>query len=110
MHASYHAGEQALTALDFDPDSALVRTVVAGMIQVPENKIRIVAPESAAASDRSLTSMPRRRCAATWHRLGRRLKWIEDSPGECVCHDSWPRPDLHYEARSKGRHAAASRP
>src|SRR5439155_24775379 len=43
--ASYHAGEQALTLWTSTQVPHLVRTLLPGMIKVPENKIRIVAPE-----------------------------------------------------------------
>src|SRR6266550_4229571 len=43
--ASYHRGEQSLTLWTSTQIPHLVRTLLPGMIGVPENKIRIVAPE-----------------------------------------------------------------
>ena len=43
--ASYHAGEGALTLWTSTQIPHLIRTLLPGMIGVPENKMRIVAPE-----------------------------------------------------------------
>jgi len=48
--ASWHAGEGSLTLHTSTQIPHLIRTLLPGMIAVPENKIRIVAPEVAAAS------------------------------------------------------------
>jgi carbon-monoxide dehydrogenase large subunit len=76
--ASWHAGEQALTLWTSTQIPHLVRTLLPGMIGVPENKLRIVAPEVGGGFGSKLNLYPEE--ALVSHlamRLGAPVKWIE---------------------------------
>src|SRR6185295_8525176 len=76
--ASWHAGEQSLTLWTSTQIPHLVRTLLPAMIGVPENKIRIVAPEVGGGFGSKLNLYAEE--ALTSHlamRLGVPVKWIE---------------------------------
>jgi carbon-monoxide dehydrogenase large subunit len=76
--ASYHAGEEALTLWTSTQIPHLVRTLLPGMIQVPENKIRIVAPEVGGGFGSKLNLYAEEAlCSHLAMRLGAPVKWIE---------------------------------
>src|SRR5260370_23141659 len=76
--ASYHAGEGALTLWTSTPIPHLVRTLLPGMIQVPENRIRIVAPEVGGGFGSQLNFYAQEAlCRHLAMRLGAPVKWIE---------------------------------
>src|SRR6266700_3688918 len=76
--ASYHAGEQALTLWTSTQVPHLVRTLLPGMIQVPESKIRIVAPEVGGGFGSKLNLYAEEAlCSHLAMRLGARIKWNE---------------------------------
>jgi carbon-monoxide dehydrogenase large subunit len=76
--ASWHAGEESLTLWTSTQIPHLVRTLLPGMIGVPENKMRIVAPE-VGGGDGSKLNLSAEEALAS--HLARRLrapvKWIE---------------------------------
>ncbi len=76
--ASYHAGEQTLTLWTSTQVPHLVRTLLPGMIKVPENKIRIVAPEVGGGFGSKLNLYAEEAlCSHLAMRLGAPIKWIE---------------------------------
>jgi carbon-monoxide dehydrogenase large subunit len=76
--ASWHAGEQSLTLWTSTQIPHLVRTLLPGMIGVPENKIRIVAPEVGGGFGSKLNLYAEEAlCSHLAMRLGAPVKWIE---------------------------------
>jgi carbon-monoxide dehydrogenase large subunit len=76
--ASWHAGEGALTLYTSTQIPHLVRTLLPGMIGVPENKIRIVAPEVGGGFGSKLNLYAEEAlCSHLAMRLGAPVKWIE---------------------------------
>jgi carbon-monoxide dehydrogenase large subunit len=76
--ASWHAGEQSLTLWTSTQIPHLVRTLLPGMIGVPENKIRIVAPEVGGGFGSKLNLyIEEALCSHLAMRLGAPVKWIE---------------------------------
>jgi carbon-monoxide dehydrogenase large subunit len=76
--ASYHAGEQMLTLWSSTQVPHLVRTLLPGMINVPENRIRIVAPEVGGGFGSKLNLyVEEAMCSYLAMRLGAPVKWIE---------------------------------
>ena len=76
--ASWHAGEQALTLWTSTQIPHLVRTLLPGMLGVPENKIRIVAPEVGGGFGSKLNLYAEEAlCSHLAIRLGAPVKWIE---------------------------------
>jgi len=76
--ASFHAGEQSLTLWTSTQIPHLVRTLLPGMIGVPENKIRIVAPEVGGGFGSKLNLYAEEALASHLaQRLGAPVKWIE---------------------------------
>jgi carbon-monoxide dehydrogenase large subunit len=76
--ASYHAGEGTLTLWTSTQIPHLVRTLLPGMINVPENKIRIVAPEVGGGFGSKLNLYAEEAlCSHLAMRLGAPVKWIE---------------------------------
>jgi len=76
--ASWHAGEESLTLWTSTQIPHLVRTLLPGMIQVPENKIRIVAPEVGGGFGSKLNLYAEEAlCSHLAMRLGAPVKWIE---------------------------------
>src|SRR5438552_9924673 len=76
--ASYHAGEESLTLWTSTQIPHLVRTLLPGMIQVPENKMRIVAPEVGGGFGSKLNLYAEEAlCSHLAMRLGAPVKWIE---------------------------------
>jgi carbon-monoxide dehydrogenase large subunit len=76
--ASWHAGEQSLTLWTSTQIPHLVRTLLPGMIGVPENKIRIVAPEVGGGFGSKLNLYAEEALAShLTQRLGTPVKWIE---------------------------------
>ena len=76
--ASYHRGEQSLTLWTSTQIPHLVRTLLPGMIGVPENKIRIVAPEVGGGFGSKLNVyIEEALCSHLAMRLHAPVKWIE---------------------------------
>src|SRR5437870_2965104 len=76
--ASWHAGEESLTLWTSTQIPHLVRTLLPGMIQVPENKMRIVAPEVGGGFGSKLNLYAEEAlCSHLAMRLGAPIKWIE---------------------------------
>lgn len=76
--ASWHAGEGAMTLWTSTQVPHLVRTLLPGMIGVPENKLRIVAPEVGGGFGSKLNLYAEEAlCCHLAMRLGAPVKWIE---------------------------------
>ena len=76
--ASWHAGEQSLTLWTSTQIPHLIRTLLPGMIGVPENKMRIVAPEVGGGFGSKLNLYAEEALASHLaQRLGAPVKWIE---------------------------------
>ncbi|HKX63305.1 MAG TPA: xanthine dehydrogenase family protein molybdopterin-binding subunit [Verrucomicrobiae bacterium] len=76
--ASWHVGEQSLTLWTSTQIPHLVRTLLPGMIGVPENKIRIVAPEVGGGFGSKLNLYAEEAIVSHLaQRLGAPVKWIE---------------------------------
>ena len=76
--ASYHPGEGALTLWTSTQIPHLIRTLLPGMIGVPENKLRIVAPEVGGGFGAKLNVYAEEAlCAHLAMRLNAPVKWIE---------------------------------
>ena len=76
--ASWHAGESSLTLWTSTQIPHLVRTLLPGMIHIPENKLRVVTPEVGGGFGSKLNLYPEE--AVVSHlamRLNRPIKWIE---------------------------------
>jgi len=76
--ASWHVGEQSLTLWTSTQIPHLIRTLLPGMIGVPENKIRIVAPEVGGGFGSKLNLYAEEAIVSHLaQRLGAPVKWIE---------------------------------
>jgi carbon-monoxide dehydrogenase large subunit len=76
--ASWHRGEQSLTLYTSTQIPHLVRTLLPGMIGVPENKLRVVAPEVGGGFGSKLNLYAEEAlCSHLAMRLGAPVKWIE---------------------------------
>src|SRR5438874_2466641 len=76
--ASWHPGELSLTLYTSTQIPHLIRTLLPGMIGVPENKVRIVAPEVGGAFGAKLNLYAEEAlCSHLAMRLGQPVKWIE---------------------------------
>src|SRR5437867_1570223 len=76
--ASWHAGEGALTLYTSTQIPHLVRTLLPAMINVPENKIRVVAPEVGGGFGAKLNlDAEEALCSHLAMRWGAPVKWIE---------------------------------
>lgn len=76
--ASWHAGEGSLTLWTSSQIPHLVRTLLPGMINVPENKMRIVAPEVGGGFGSKLNLYAEEAvCSHLAIKLGAPVKWIE---------------------------------
>ncbi|MBI3263694.1 MAG: xanthine dehydrogenase family protein molybdopterin-binding subunit [Acidobacteria bacterium] len=76
--ALYHAGDQTLTLWSSTQVPHLIRTLLPGMISVPENKMRIVAPEVGGGFGAKLNLyIEEALCSHLAMRLGAPVKWIE---------------------------------
>jgi aerobic carbon-monoxide dehydrogenase large subunit len=76
--ASWHEGEQSLTLHTSTQIPHLIRTLLPGMIGVPENKMRIVAPEVGGGFGSKLNLYAEEALASHLaQRLGAPIKWIE---------------------------------
>jgi len=76
--ASWHAGESSLTLWTSTQIPHLIRTLLPGLIRIPENKLRVVAPEVGGGFGSKLNLYPEE--AVVSHlamRLDRPVKWIE---------------------------------
>ena len=76
--ASWHAGESSLTIWTSTQIPHLVRTLLPGLIRIPENKLRVVAPEVGGGFGSKLNLYAEE--ALISHlaiRLDRPIKWIE---------------------------------
>jgi carbon-monoxide dehydrogenase large subunit len=76
--ASWHAGESSLTLWTSTQIPHLVRTLLPGMIRIPENKLRVVTPEVGGGFGSKLNLYAEE--AVISHlamRLNRPIKWIE---------------------------------
>ena len=76
--AQYHKGEQTLTLWTSTQIPHLIRTLLPGMIGVPENKIRIVTPEVGGGFGSKLNIYVEEAiCSHLAMRLNAPVKWIE---------------------------------
>jgi len=76
--ASYSRGDQALTLFTSTQVPHLVRTLLPGMISVPENRMRIVAPEVGGGFGSKLNLyIEEALCSHLAMRLNAPVKWIE---------------------------------
>ena len=76
--ASWHSGEGSLTLYTSTQIPHLIRTLLPGMINVPENKIRIVAPEVGGGFGSKLNLYAEEAlCSHLAMRLRAPVKWIE---------------------------------
>src|SRR5260370_26882840 len=76
--AQYHAGEGSLTIWTSTQVPHLLRTLLPGMIAIPENKLRIVAPEVGGGFGAKLNVYAEEAlCGHLAMRLGAPVKWIE---------------------------------
>jgi len=76
--ASYHRGDRALTLWTSTQIPHLVRTLLPGMIGVPENRMRIVAPEVGGGFGSKLNLyIEEALCSHLAMRLNAPIKWIE---------------------------------
>jgi carbon-monoxide dehydrogenase large subunit len=76
--ASYHAGEGTLTLWTSTQVPHLVRTLLPGLVGLPENKVRIIAPEVGGGFGSKLQIYAEEiLCAHLAIKLGRPIKWIE---------------------------------
>src|SRR5262245_65499612 len=76
--ASYHAGEISLTLYTSTQVPHLIRTLLPGMINVPENKLRIIAPEVGGGFGAKLNVYAEEAlCAHLAMRLNTPVKWTE---------------------------------
>jgi carbon-monoxide dehydrogenase large subunit len=76
--ASYHAGERTLTLWTSTQVPHLVRTLLPGLVGLPENKVRIIAPEVGGGFGSKLQIYAEEiLCAHLAIKLGRPIKWIE---------------------------------
>jgi carbon-monoxide dehydrogenase large subunit len=76
--ASWHAGESSLTLWTSTQIPHLVRTLLPGMIRIPENKLRVITPEVGGGFGSKLNLYAEE--AVISHlamRLNRPIKWIE---------------------------------
>ncbi|MSU69845.1 MAG: xanthine dehydrogenase family protein molybdopterin-binding subunit [Opitutaceae bacterium] len=84
--ASYHSGEGSLTLWTSTQIPHLIRTVLPGMIGVPENKIRVVAPEVGGGFGSKLNLYAEEAiCSHLAMRLGSPVKWIESRRENAMC-------------------------
>lgn len=76
--ASYHAGEGTLTLWTSTQVPHLVRTLLPGLVGLPENKVRIITPEVGGGFGSKLQLYAEEiLCAHLAIKLGRPVKWIE---------------------------------
>ncbi len=76
--ASYHAGEETMTLWTSTQIPHLIRTMLPDMIGVPENKLRIVAPEVGGGFGAKLNLYAEEAlCCHLAKRMGTPIKWIE---------------------------------
>ena len=84
--AAWHAGEASLTLWTSTQVPHLVRTLLPSMIGIPENKLRVIAPEVGGGFGSKLNLYAEE--AAVSHlamRLGRPIKWIESRRENAAC-------------------------
>lgn len=76
--ASYHAGDGNMTLWTSTQIPHLIRTLLPGMIGIPENKLRIVAPEVGGGFGSKLNLYAEEAlCCHLAKRMGAPVKWIE---------------------------------
>lgn len=76
--AQYHPGDDALTVWSSTQIPHLLRTLLAGMLGLAENRIRVIAPEVGGAFGSKLNVYAEEAIVAYLaKRLGRPVKWIE---------------------------------
>jgi aerobic carbon-monoxide dehydrogenase large subunit len=76
--ASWHAGEESLTLWTSTQVPHLVRTLLPGLVRIPENKLRVVAPEVGGGFGSKLNLYPEEVVVSHLAiRLGQPVKWIE---------------------------------
>jgi len=63
--ARYLAPEQQLTVWSATQIPHLLKTHLSQMLKLPENLVRVIAPDVGGGFAASSTSMPRKRCSAT---------------------------------------------
>jgi len=83
--ASWHAGEGQLTLWTSTQIPHLIRTLLPAMLNVPENKMRIVAPEVGGGFGAKLNLYAEEAlCCHLAMRLGAPVKWIEGRRENCA--------------------------
>ncbi len=76
--ASFHAGEESMTLWTSTQIPHLIRTMLPDMIGIPENKLRIVAPEVGGGFGAKLNLYAEEAlCCHLAKRMGVPIKWIE---------------------------------
>jgi carbon-monoxide dehydrogenase large subunit len=76
--ASWHAGESSLTLWTSTQVPHLIRTLLPGLVRIPENKLRVVAPEVGGGFGSKLNLYPEEVVVSHLAiRLSRPVKWIE---------------------------------
>lgn len=76
--ASYHPGDEQMTLWTSTQIPHLIRTLIPGMIGVPENRLRIVAPEVGGGFGSKLNLYAEEAlCCHLAQRLNAPIKWIE---------------------------------
>jgi len=76
--AQYHAGEGTLTLWSSTQVPHYLRTLLPGMISIPENKLRVIAPEVGGGFGAKLNVYAEEAlCGHLAMRLGAPVKWIE---------------------------------
>ena len=76
--ASWHAGESSLTLWTSTQVPHLVRTLLPGLVRIPENKLRVVAPEVGGGFGSKLNLYPEEVVVSHLAiQLNRPVKWIE---------------------------------
>jgi carbon-monoxide dehydrogenase large subunit len=84
--ASFHAGDGTLTLWTSTQIPHLIRTLLPGMINVAENKMRIVAPEVGGGFGSKLNLyIEEALCSHLAMRLGAPVKWIESRRENAAC-------------------------
>src|SRR3989442_516466 len=100
--ASWHPGDQSLTLYTSTQIPHLVRTLLPDMIGVPENKVRIVAPEVGGAFGAKLNLYAEEAlCSHLAMRLGLPVKWIESRRENASAPIHGPDPIGEYEVAVK---------
>ena len=98
--ARYFPGEEELTVWSSTQIPHLLRTQLALMIGIPENKLRVITPEVGGGFGSKL-NVYAEEALLGWisMQLGKPVKWIEITARKCAGDDSRPRPGRHSRSR-----------